>query len=86
MGFITSKVGPFLFIYHELKGIIYLFFCVDDIIITDDRTKFLPLFINQLSKELAMKYLGHFHYFLGIEATPKSDSLILILSQGKYVL
>ncbi|KAH9672921.1 retrovirus-related pol polyprotein from transposon RE1 [Citrus sinensis] len=83
-GFQNSKAGSSLFIKHELGGIVAIIVYVDDILITGDNNTVIETFIHYLGDTFALKDLGEFNYFLGIEVTHDAKGS-LHLSQAKYV-
>ena len=56
---------------------------VDDILITGSNNKLVEEVIGRLGSEFALKDLGDFNYFLGLEVTPSAAGLHL--SQTKYI-
>uniref|UniRef100_A0A2N9IS10 Reverse transcriptase Ty1/copia-type domain-containing protein n=1 Tax=Fagus sylvatica TaxID=28930 RepID=A0A2N9IS10_FAGSY len=63
---------------------IILLIYVDDILITGNNSFHISELIHNLSKLFSMKDLGPLHFFLGIEAVYKDDSLYL--TQTKYTM
>ena len=57
---------------------------VDEILITVDNNTVIERFIKYLGDTFALKDLGEFNYFLGIEVTQGTEDN-LHLSQAKYV-
>ncbi|KAH9762946.1 retrovirus-related pol polyprotein from transposon RE1 [Citrus sinensis] len=82
-GFIASKSDTSLFIHHVGEDIVVILIYVDDILITGSNSKFVEGVINKLGTEFALKDLGEFNYFLGLEVTPSVEGLHL--SQTKYI-
>ncbi|KAH9698429.1 hypothetical protein KPL71_024008 [Citrus sinensis] len=82
-GFVTSKSDTSLFIHHVAGEIIVALIYVDDILITGSNSLLVEKVIHQLGTEFALKDLGEFNYFLGLEVTPIVDGLHL--SQTKYI-
>src|ERR1044071_2386747 len=82
-GFQQSKSDNSLFIYHHGSDIAYLLIYVDDIILTTSTEALRMRLLNTLSGEFAMKDLGPFSYFLGIQVTRTGDKMFL--SQQAYV-
>ena len=56
---------------------------VDDILVTSSNTVLIENVIKQLGSEFALKDLGDFSYFLGLEVTPSVEGFHL--SQTKYI-
>ncbi|KAH9785453.1 retrovirus-related pol polyprotein from transposon RE1 [Citrus sinensis] len=83
-GFQNSKADSSLFIKHESGGIVVVLVYVDDILITGDKNTIIETFIRYLGDTFALKDLGEFSYFLGIEVTHAAKGS-LHLSQVKYV-
>lgn len=68
---------PILFIYSQGSTKLFILVYVDDIIITGNNLLHITRVIHVLSSELALKDLGPFNYFLGIEFIPRGDGLLL---------
>ncbi|KAH9677458.1 retrovirus-related pol polyprotein from transposon RE1 [Citrus sinensis] len=83
-GFIASKSDTSLFIHHVGEDIVVILIYVDDILITGSNSKFVEGVINKLGTEFALKDLGEFNYFLGLEVTPSVEGLHL--SQTKSLV
>ena len=83
-GFQSSRTDSSLFFKHELGGIVVVLIYVDDILITVDNNTVIERFIKYLGDTFALKDLGEFNYFLGIEVTQGTKDN-LHLSQAKYV-
>ncbi|KAH9783416.1 retrovirus-related pol polyprotein from transposon RE1 [Citrus sinensis] len=66
-GFQNSKADSSLFIKHEYGGIVIVLVYVDDILIIGDNNTIIETFIKYLGDTFALKDLGEFSYFLGIE-------------------
>lgn len=81
--FSTSSMDSSLFILSQHHTLIYVFVYVDDILITGNDTAIIFSMINQLQHSFAMKDLGNFGYFLGIEAHRTSAGLHI--RQSKYI-
>ena len=62
--------------------ICYLVVYVDAILLTGSNSTLIQRLIILPSSKFKLRYLGNAHYFLGIEVTPTSMSLML--SQHKY--
>ncbi|KAH9682619.1 retrovirus-related pol polyprotein from transposon RE1 [Citrus sinensis] len=82
-GFRVSKSDTSLFIKHAGTNILLILIYVDDILVTGSDSKLIGNVIQQLHSEFALKELGDFHYFLGIEVTPSVHGIHL--SQTKYI-
>ncbi|KAK9204194.1 hypothetical protein WN943_014452 [Citrus x changshan-huyou] len=83
-GFQNSRTDSSLFFKHELGGIVVVLVYVDEILITVDNNTVIERFIKYLGDTFALKDLGEFNYFLGIEVTQGTEDN-LHLSQAKYV-
>lgn len=83
MGFVPSKANTSLFVFEKSDITIYVIVYVDDIIIVSSLTSATERLIKQLSSDFAIKDLGPLRYFLGIQATPKGDGIVL--TQQKYI-
>jgi hypothetical protein len=83
IGFVSSRFDSSLFIHHTPQHITYVFIYVDILI-----TSFLPYgtttLLQSLQVEFAIKDLGPLYFFLGMEAIPTSERLIL--SQQRNIL
>ncbi|KAH9695297.1 hypothetical protein KPL71_022712 [Citrus sinensis] len=82
-GFIASKSDTSLFIHHVAEDIVVILIYADDILIIGSSSKLVEGVINKLGIEFALKDLGEFNYFLGLEVTPSVEGLHL--SQTKYI-
>jgi hypothetical protein len=82
--FIEAKSDTSLFIFRRGSNMVYLLLYVDDIILTASSTELLRRTIFALQQEFAMKDLELLHYFLGITAERRPDSLFL--HQHTYTL
>lgn len=79
----TPKADPFLFHFHNTKGVSALLLVyVDDILLTRKSSHLLHQLQYDLHSKFALKQLGSLNYLLGIEAY--RDSYSLYLSQYKY--
>ncbi|KAK9082407.1 hypothetical protein Syun_031825 [Stephania yunnanensis] len=83
-GFFCSLADPTLFIFHSDYGSLILLLYVDDMLLTGSTFAIVNSFIQILSNEFAMKYLGPIHHFIGIEVFTTSNGLHL--SQSHYAL
>ena len=68
-GLQNSRANSSLFFKHELGGIMVVLIYVVDILITGDNNAMIERFIKYLGDTFALKDLGEFNYFLGIEIT-----------------
>ena len=83
LGFISSKSDHSLFFQVTSTHSMFVLIYVDDILVTgSDRTQ-VECLISQLGSTFPLKDLGHFHYFLGLQATMTKEGLHL--SQTKYI-
>ncbi|KAH9746928.1 retrovirus-related pol polyprotein from transposon RE1 [Citrus sinensis] len=82
-GFHTSRSDTSLFLKHTGSDILVILIYVDDILVTGSSSAQIEKIIALLGSEFALKDLGDFNYFLGLEVTPSSAGLHL--SQTKYV-
>ena len=69
----TSKSDTSLFINHVAREIIVVLIYVDDILITSLNPHLVENVKHQLGAEFALKDLGEFNYFLGLEVTPTAE-------------
>ena len=69
--------------YTHGSTVINILLYVDDIILTGNSTFFLRNLISALSHQSAMKDLGDFLYYLGVQVIQPSQDMFL--SQQKYV-
>jgi hypothetical protein len=65
LGFMPSKVDTSLFMRQQVT--MFLLVYVDDIIVTSSCPAVVDALLKNLSVVLALKELGHLHYFLGIQ-------------------
>ena len=84
VGFRASKVDTSLFILNVNHDICYLVVYVDAILLTGSNSTLIQRLIILPSSKFKLRDLGNVHYFLRIEVTPTSMSLML--SQHKYAL
>ncbi|GLT44417.1 hypothetical protein SLA2020_183190 [Shorea laevis] len=82
LGFSCSIADPSPFTYHTHQGMLPLLIYVDDMILTGSNLTLVEWCISELARELAIKDLGHLHYFLGIEV--HTNKFGLFLCQSKY--
>lgn len=82
LGFHASLADSSLFIFRHGKILVYHFFYVDDIVLTENNVSFLNALIKQLSQAFELKELGDLHYFLGLQITRTSKGLFL--NRAKY--
>lgn len=81
--FQASKLDTSLFIKHVGGDILLILVYVDDILITGSNSKLLEAVIQHLNSNFALKDLGEFNYFIGLEVTPSVEGFHL--SQPKYI-
>jgi len=84
LNFKASKADSSLFIYKANGIQIFVLIYVDDIIITSSHRGAISKLIQDLHSSFALKDLGHLNFFLGVEASWKSDGLHL--SQQRHIL
>jgi hypothetical protein len=84
LGFVESRSDSYLFIFHTPQCTTYVLIYVDDILITSSQPLGTTDLLNSLRAEFAIKDLGPLHFFLGMEAIPTLDGLLL--SQQCYIL
>jgi hypothetical protein len=82
LGFKPSQADTSLFIFRNSGLIMYMLVYVDDIIIMSLRPSATDKLISELTEDFGVKDLGKLHYFLGIEAQPHNNGIIL--SQQRY--
>ena len=82
MGFTASLADSFLFIFKSSSTIIYLFFYVDDIIVTGNSASQVDDHITALSQVFKLKDLGPLSYFLKIQISHTKYGISL--TQSKY--
>ncbi|KAH9725617.1 retrovirus-related pol polyprotein from transposon RE1 [Citrus sinensis] len=73
-GFIASKSDTLLFIFHKAGDIVVILVYVDDILVIGSNVQLVEKVIHHLSSEFALKDLGEFNYFLGLEVTPSVEA------------
>ena len=72
-----------MFIQHIGHDILLIIIYVDDILVIGSNSQHIEVVIQYLHSEFALKDLGEFNYFIGIEMTPSVQGLHL--SQTKYI-
>jgi histone deacetylase 1/2 len=82
MGFVPSKADTSLFVFTDKRVIIYMLIYVDDIIITGSSKQAVDVLMSKLRDSFALKDLGKFSYFLGVEVTDIDGGIAL--TQAKY--
>ncbi|KAK1627752.1 hypothetical protein QYE76_002067 [Lolium multiflorum] len=82
LGFKSSTADTSLFILRRPDITLYLLVYVDDIIVVSSSTAAIDRLIQQLRSSFALKDLGQFNYFLGIEVKFLNGGLLL--TQRKY--
>ena len=83
-GFISTKSDTSLFVKFHQSFTIFILIYADDIVVTGSSPTQIQALIQRLGSFFALKDLGHFHYFLGIEVEHIKDGNIL-LSQTRYI-
>jgi len=84
LGFVGSKAGSSLFLYRTQSITIFLLIYVDDIIITATDLAAITNLLQLLYVDFAIKDLGDFNYFLGIEVLKLDYGLLLF--QRRYIM
>jgi hypothetical protein len=84
LNFKSSKADSSLFIYKANGIHIFVLIYIDDIIITSSHRGAISKLIQDLHSSFALKDLGPLNFFLGVEASWKSDGLHL--SQQRYIM
>jgi hypothetical protein len=82
LGFRSTRSDASLFVYRQGNDVAYLLLYVDDIILTACSDALLRQLTGHLRAEFAIKDLGPFHYFLGLEVVRRADGFFL--HQRKY--
>jgi hypothetical protein len=72
-----------LFLKKVGKTIVYLIVYVDDVFITSNNENYIESIKKELNKGFKMTYLGHLHYYLGIEVI--QNPKYIFMSQKKYI-
>jgi hypothetical protein len=83
LGFIQSKADASLYVLKKKDVMIYVLVYVDDIIVCSSTVGASDKLLEVLSLSFPVKDLGTLSYFLGIDATPQKDGLLL--TQQKYI-
>ncbi|XP_016699788.1 uncharacterized protein [Gossypium hirsutum] len=83
LGFQPSKTDSSLFVWLSSCSKLYLMAYVDDIVITGSSPSEISNVVQQLHAEFFLKDLGNLNFFLGIEVTRNSSSLVL--TQHKFI-
>jgi hypothetical protein len=84
LGFYGSQSDTSLFIYKSTTHTMFVLIYVDDILITSSSSLAIRELLVNLHKEFAVKDLGTFNFFLGIEVIPCSRGVLL--SQHRYIM
>jgi len=84
LGFTASKADSSLFFLRTPTYCIFILIYVDDIILTGSSSSAIKDLLVQLRMEFAVKDLGPFHYFLGVEVTKVPYGLML--SQQRHIM
>lgn len=79
----TTALFPSLFIYRHGSITTFLLVYVDDILLTGTDASFLTSLTKQLDQLFSVKDLGHISFFLGMQASPAPDGLLL--TQSHYI-
>lgn len=74
--FAANPILSSLFFSHD-KNIVMLILYVDDMVIMGNNSATLDQLLVELNKQLRMKDLGRFHYFLGIQALFVEEGVFL---------
>jgi hypothetical protein len=82
LGFHASKADMSLFIYDNQGVTMFLLVYVDDIIVTSSSPATVDALLRDLQSDFALKDIGNFHYFLGIQVKKQGSGIVL--SQEKY--
>jgi hypothetical protein len=72
-----------LFVKKVGKTVVYLVVYVDDLLITWNNESYIASIRKELKKGFEMIYLGHLHYYLGIEVI--RNPRYIFISQTKYI-
>ncbi|PKU82073.1 Retrovirus-related Pol polyprotein from transposon TNT 1-94 [Dendrobium catenatum] len=81
-GFRFSRSDPFLLLFTHNNIQIYILIYVDDFLVTGNDEPAIRLLLTQLQTQFALKQLGHFSLFLGIQVTHSKQGYFL--SQEHY--
>ena len=84
LGFVTSRVDTFLFVYSRGNALIYFLVYVDDFIIIGSNLSLVDNLIQQLDYKFSTKDLGELSFLCGVEVLATSTSFLL--SQQKYFI
>lgn len=82
-GFQASKSDTSMFVQYFETDILLILVYVDDILITGSNFTHIEAVIQHLNSDFALKDLGEFSYFLGVEVILSVEGLHL--SQTKYI-
>jgi hypothetical protein len=83
LGFHGSKSDTSLFIHNSDTELIFFLIYVDDIIVIGNNKHSIARLIQALQADFALKDLGPFHFFLGVQAYTTETGLFL--SQRRYI-
>ena len=83
LGFHGCKSDTSLYIYRSGKDLILFLIYVDDIIVTSPNPTSINTLITTFQTDFALKDLGPFHFFLGVEAHKTASGMYL--SQRCYI-
>ena len=81
-GFSRCHFDPNVYTKKVGNHLIILFLYVDDLILTGSDPKLITHVKSSLKKNFEMSYLGHLHYFLGLQLLQTKEGIFL--SQSKY--
>lgn len=83
-GLARSKADSSLFTYHHASDCLYVLAYVDDLIVTGSSSSLIAFLTHHLRASFALKDLGPFSYFLGVEVVSCKEDLFLF--QHKYTV
>jgi len=84
LGFEGSLFDTSLFTYKSPEFTMYILIYVDKILITCSKPSEIPLLLDALNDDFAVKDLGPINFFVGIEVIKSASSCFL--SQQRYIL
>jgi hypothetical protein len=77
LGFKILNADNSLFYFWNQDVTMFIVVYVDDIVITRSKPQAVTALLQNLGSDFALKDLGDFHYFLGIEVNKVNDGIIL---------